>query len=105
MSVPAGCQMEWRRQHGRCGQLRMQVNGAEQECLAWLRRKQTFSAGELPSSRRRGGCATKKMSRSVRSGADGVVSYEILRCEPPPRPLLKGGFAISSRCRVHLSSV
>ena len=30
----------------------------------------------LPSSQRRGGCASKKMSRSLRSGADGVVAHK-----------------------------
>src|SRR5213593_2299615 len=38
-------------------------------------RNQSSSGGPLPSSQRRGGCATKKMSRSLRSGADGVVGH------------------------------
>ena len=32
--------------------------------------------GQIPLLVRRGGCAIKKMSRSHRNGADGVVAYE-----------------------------
>src|SRR5437762_647944 len=47
----------------------------------------------FPSLRRRGGSATKKMPRSLRSGRDGVVAhtpcfkthFETFRCERPPR--------------------
>ena len=38
---------------------------------------------------RRGGCATKKMSRSLRSGADGVVAHEVacdVRATTPSAP-------------------
>jgi hypothetical protein len=49
----------------------------------------------IPSSPRRGGCASNKMSRSYRSGADGVVAHNAsfgvhsrdMPCEGPPRPL------------------
>jgi len=38
----------------------------------------------------RGGCASKKKERSIRSGADGVVVQDknvSVELEPPPRPL------------------
>src|SRR5438876_11900417 len=68
-----------------------------------------FSPAAFPSSQRRGGCATKKMPRSHRSGADGVVRPAVLdfaelllrlrpiglalRATPAPRatPPLRGG--------------
>src|ERR1041384_3906926 len=46
-----------------------------------------FSDGTLPSSRRRGGCATKKMLRSLRSGADGVVVLKPCLKRIPKTPL------------------
>jgi hypothetical protein len=53
------------------------------------------NVGSNPLLLRRGGCADKKMSRSHRSGADGVVAYNVtfqsafrnILCERPPRPL------------------
>ena len=49
----------------------------------------------FPSSPRSGGCARKKMLRSLQSGADGVVAHKSsfknafrsVICERPPRPL------------------
>jgi len=49
----------------------------------------------MPSPVRRDGCASKKMPRSNRSGADGVVAHNAsfgmhsrnVTCERPPRPL------------------
>jgi hypothetical protein len=43
----------------------------------------------MEASWRRGGCDSKKMSRSDRSGADGVVAHNAscMACERPPRPL------------------
>src|SRR5438093_6191161 len=54
--------------------------------------------GILPSLQRRGGCATKKMSRSLRSGADGVVAhkpYFRMRSKQlaPPRAAVREAFA------------
>src|SRR3989442_8246361 len=46
------------------------------------------SGGILPSSQRRGGCASKKMSRSLRSGADGGRSP---RKPDRAQPSRKGG--------------
>src|ERR1051325_11311150 len=44
----------------------------------------TYGGRALPSSRRRGCCPIKKMSRSLQSGADGVVGYaaKLGRSEP-----------------------
>src|SRR5262245_45488756 len=55
----------------------------------------TFSQLAIPLLERRGGCASNKMSRRHRSGADGVVArepnlknaFQGLACERPPRPL------------------
>src|SRR5438034_8936836 len=47
-----------------------------------------YSSMLLPSQRR-GGCATKKMPRSHRSGADGVARQLLLSCRPTP-PLRRG---------------
>src|SRR5437763_16173778 len=57
----------------------------------------------FPSSPRRGGCATKKMARSHRSGADGVFAHEqsykthceIFSLSDHPVRSFKGGFATS----------
>src|ERR1041385_168821 len=62
----------------------------------------------LPSSRRRGGCAIKKISRSLRSGADGVVAerrgFGVLHhpplcghAAPLPSSRRRGGCAIKKK--------
>src|SRR5215471_19219437 len=69
------------------------VNQADEVCVNQA--DEVCESGEIiPSSRRRGGCAIKKMSRSDRSGADGVVAHTAsfgmhsrnVACERPPRP-------------------
>src|SRR5215510_13918497 len=55
----------------------------------------TTQPSVFPSLERRGGCASKKKSRSHRSSADGVVAHKPrfgincckMACERPPRPL------------------
>src|SRR6185369_17231037 len=58
---------------GRAGMFEESRNvRGEQECL---RRAGMFEESNNPLLVRRGGCAIKKMSRSIRSGADGVVAH------------------------------
>src|SRR5216110_1869666 len=45
-----------------------------------------FGRGAFPSSQRRGGCAIRKMTRSHRSGADGVVRPARLRFRRTDHP-------------------
>ena len=47
----------------------------------------SFSVRHIPLLVRRGGCASKKKTRSHPNGADGVVAYGNNFCERPPRPL------------------
>jgi thiamine monophosphate synthase len=60
--------------------------------MNWLsvlvgRNELPVSVGEIPLLVRRGGCALKKMSRSLRSGADGVVAHrKISRLTTPAAP-------------------
>src|SRR5262245_2865626 len=54
-----------------------------------------FLSKQTPLLERRGGCASNKMSRSHRRGADGVVAYTAWFCERPPRPLDTWGCALS----------
>jgi hypothetical protein len=61
------------------------TEGEEDKCE--LRHHGKLPEGFIPPLVRRGGCAIKKMSRSHRSGADGVVAYEKCFRERPPRPL------------------
>src|SRR5438105_2409113 len=75
------------------GSLPNSVCGNTTPCCIEERNKPTN--GIFPSSPRRGGCAGKKMLRSLRNGADGVVAHKStfknafrnLVGERPPRPL------------------
>jgi hypothetical protein len=75
----------------------------------WLRNKgervrmkrgfaRKVEGGHRPSWTRRGGCASKKKARSIRSGADGVVvqvqkHFRLILNHHPVRSI-KGSFAI-----------
>ena len=65
------------------------------------RERGTWRSGTSPLLARRGGCASKKKVRSIRSGADGVVVVQVqkhfrLILNHHPVRSIKGSFAITS---------